>query len=257
MAARVQAESVQQVKSRAQEDAAKKLADLTRQRQDKAALATSSAKTDAPTAADAGAGAVRLDEDLFQQAQDEVRRAAAALGSAEKDLDKKRKDEAAANSSDVTTWFAKRPIHRDLDLILLVLFAGALGSFLHVAQSYSDYIGNRTLKKSWVWWYAMRPFIGAGLALVCYAASRGGVMAIASGSNVKASELNPFGVVAIAALVGMFSKAATSKLGDVFETLFKSDKSKETKDKLASNGSSQGQPATATGDTTPVAKTTT
>ncbi|HXC44248.1 MAG TPA: hypothetical protein VNY51_12100, partial [Candidatus Dormibacteraeota bacterium] len=106
-------------------------------------------------------------------------------------------------------------------------------------QSYSDYVGNRTLKRSWAWWYSLRPFIGAGLALVFYAAVRGGVLAITTGSNAKASELNPFGVVSVAAMVGMFSKAATTKLGEVFDTLFKSDK---PKDKDPVTGSQGGSP---------------
>jgi hypothetical protein len=122
------------------------------------------------------------------------------------------------------------PINRELDLLLLVLLAGCLGSFLHLAQSYSEFVGNRTLKSSWAWWYSLGPFIGAGLALVFYAAIRGGVMAVSTGSNAKASELNPFGLVSVAAMVGMFSKPATIKLGEVFDTLFKSDKAKESKD---------------------------
>jgi hypothetical protein len=112
-----------------------------------------------------------------------------------------------------------------------------------MAQSYSEYIGNRTLKSSWAWWYSLGPFIGAGLAVVFYAAMRGGFMAIATGSNAKASELNPFGLVAVAALAGMFSKAATIKLGELFDTLFKSDKAKESKDPVVGSSQSSNQPA--------------
>ena len=115
-----------------------------------------------------------------------------------------------------------------------------------MGQSFTDYVGNRTIKSQWAWWYYFRPFIGAGLALVFYAAMRGGFMAIATGSNAKASELNPFGLVAIAALVGMFSRAATMKLGEVFDTLFKSDKAKESKDKLDQSSQISAQPAGST-----------
>jgi hypothetical protein len=167
------------------------------------------------------------------QVADQVRqRAKDARDGASRDLESKQAIEATVNNPYVNTKLDAH-INRELDLLWLVLLAGSLGSFLHTAQSYSDYVGNRTLKISWTWWYAFRPFIGAGLALVFYAAVRGGFMAIATGSNAKASELNPFGVVSIAAMVGMFSKAATMKLGDVFDTLFKSDKAKESKDKLA------------------------
>lgn len=158
------------------------------------------------------------------------------------DLEKKRRIEETVNDPNVKTKLAGN-INRELDLIWLVLLAGSLGSFLHMAQSYSEYIGNRTIKSSWAWWYSLGPFIGAGLALVFYAAMRGGFMAIATGSNAKASELNPFGLVAVAALAGMFSKAATIKLGEVFDTLFKSDKAKESKDPVAGSSQTSNQAA--------------
>jgi hypothetical protein len=164
------------------------------------------------------------------------------VAEARADLAKKKKVEEEVNSTDVRTKLVPR-INRELDLLWLVLLAGALGSFLHTAQSYSDYIGNRTLKISWAWWYCLRPFIGAGLALVFYAAARGGVMAVASGSTAKAAELNPFGLVSVAAMVGMFSKAATTKLGEVFDTLFKSDKAGANKDPLVGSSQTPDQPA--------------
>jgi len=158
------------------------------------------------------------------------------IAEAREELKSTKKIEGEVNDTYVHTKLVVR-INRELDLLYLVLLAGTLGSFLHTAQSYSEYVGNRTLKSSWVWWYSFRPFIGAGLALVFYAAVRGGFMAIATGSSAKASELNPFGVVSVAAMVGMFSKAATVKLGEVFDTVFKTEKPKETKDPVA--GSSQ------------------
>src|SRR4029077_11161891 len=92
------------------------------------------------------------------------------------DLKRKKDVEEKVNETFVDTRLGR--INRELDLIWLVLLAGALGSFFHTAQSYSDYVGNRTLKSNWAWWYAFRPFIGAGLALVFYAAVRGGFMAM-------------------------------------------------------------------------------
>jgi len=160
---------------------------------------------------------------------------------ASKDLGLKEDIERKVNDTDVDTRLAGH-INRELDLLLLVLLAGSLGSFLHLAQSYSEFVGNRTLKSSWAWWYSLGPFIGAGLALVFYAAIRGGVMAVSTGSNAKASELNPFGLVSVAAMVGMFSKPATIKLGEVFDTLFKSEKAKESKDPVV-DSSQASQPA--------------
>jgi len=125
-----------------------------------------------------------------------------------------------------------RRISRENDILLLVLLAGALGGFLHAARSYTEFLGNEQLKRSWAWWYGMAPFTGAILALVFYAALRGGFLALNAGSNTKASDLNPYGIAAMAAVVGMFSKDATTKLGEMFKTLFNSEKAKEAKDSL-------------------------
>ncbi len=196
----------------------------------------------AGTKTDESAATLEAANAKLEAAKFVLQRAQASRESAVADLEKKRGDEETVNDPSVRTKLA-RHINRELDLLWLVLLAGALGSFLHTAQSYSDYVGNRTLKSNWAWWYAFRPFIGAGLALVFYAAVRGGFMAITTGTNVKASELNAFGVVSIAALVGMFSKAATTKLGEVFDTLFKSDKATESKDKLVPSSQTASQPA--------------
>jgi hypothetical protein len=109
-------------------------------------------------------------------------------------------------------------------LILLVLLAGAIGSYVHAASSFVDYLGNRTLISSWVWWYLLRPFIGMMLALIFYFVFRGGFITagVNQGGDAAASFINPFGVAAVAGLVGMFSKVAADKLNEVFQTLFKS-----------------------------------
>ena len=123
-------------------------------------------------------------------------------------------------------------ISREVDMILLVLLGGALGGFLHAARSFVEFRGNDRLKSSWTWWYCMAPFGGAILAFVFFAAVRGGLLAINAGSNTKVSDFNPYGVVAMAAIVGMFAKDATTKLGELFKSLFNTEKAKEAKDPL-------------------------
>ena len=88
--------------------------------------------------------------------------------------------------------------------------------------------------------------MGAALALIFYMAVRGGFLAVTAGSGTKGVELSPYGVTSIAALAGMFSKQATLKLGDVFETLFKSEKSKELKDQLDHKTQASASSGTAT-----------
>jgi hypothetical protein len=108
----------------------------------------------------------------------------------------------------------------EVHFLALVVVTGALGSYIHLATSFADYLGNRQFVKSWEWWYALRPFIGSALAVAVYFAARGGLISGGAG----AGDLSPYGVCALAGLSGMFSKQATDKLREVFENLFKTDK---------------------------------
>ncbi|HEY3027704.1 MAG TPA: IPT/TIG domain-containing protein [Pyrinomonadaceae bacterium] len=105
----------------------------------------------------------------------------------------------------------------EVRLLLLVLLAGALGSYIHAATSFVDYVGNRKLSGNWMWWYLLRPFVGMTLALLFYFVVRGGFISVTAGGE----DINPFGIAALAGLVGMFSKQATDKLNEVFKTLFR------------------------------------
>ena len=106
----------------------------------------------------------------------------------------------------------------DERLLMLVIVAGILGAFVHGATSLADYIGNNSFNKSWTWFYLLRPAIGMSLALVFYFVIRGGFLSTTGG----AQDINPYGIAALAGLVGMFSKQATDKLSEVFGTLFRS-----------------------------------
>ncbi|MFL6698403.1 MAG: hypothetical protein ACJ8GJ_14670 [Vitreoscilla sp.] len=104
----------------------------------------------------------------------------------------------------------------DVQLLMLVMVAGALGSFLHTATSFADFVGNEKLARSWLWWYLLKPFIGMGLAVIFYLVIRGGLLS----AGTEAGKVNIYGIAALAGLTGMFSKQATDKLGEVFTTLF-------------------------------------
>ncbi|MBM2821895.1 MAG: putative integral rane protein [Thermoleophilia bacterium] len=105
----------------------------------------------------------------------------------------------------------------DTALILLVVFASALGSYVHAATSFGDYVGNRELRRSWTWWYLLRFWVGIAIALLFYFALRGGFL-VADGSS---SDLNPYGIAALAGMTGLFSKQAADKLNEVFVTAFR------------------------------------
>jgi hypothetical protein len=195
----------------------------------------STAKPGSTATAATDAARQEASNSLLNQLKTEVDNAQGALDDATDKLKE-------ATSPTVDTRMVRR-INREIDLLCLVLLAGALGSFLHMAQSFSAFAGNRTLKSSWVWWYSFLPFVGAGLALVFYAALRGGLITMASSSTLKASDLNPYGLVAAAALAGMFSEAATTKLGEVFDTLFQTSKGEQHKDPLKPDSQNSSQPA--------------
>jgi hypothetical protein len=119
----------------------------------------------------------------------------------------------------------------DAALLVLVVITGAFGSYVHAATSFADYVGNRRLATSWMWWYLLRIFIGVALAVIFYLAIRGGFLA----AQADAASVNPYGIAALAGLVGMFSKHATDKLEELFTDLFRVEQGKgdaERKDKL-------------------------
>ena len=105
----------------------------------------------------------------------------------------------------------------DVALLLLVAVLAALGSYVHAATSFVDFAGNRKLVVSWIWWYPFRLFVGVALAEIFYFAIRAGFF----GTDTPTEFINPYGIAAVAGLVGLFSKQATDKLREVFETLFR------------------------------------
>jgi hypothetical protein len=122
----------------------------------------------------------------------------------------------------------------DQGLVILALVAGLLGSFMHAGQSLSAYVGNQQLRASWGLWYILRPPIGAVLGLLFYFILRAGLVPAATSTHSDA--ISPYGVVAFGALAGWFSKRATDKLAEVFETLFRTAKDGDYRNPLASDG---------------------
>jgi hypothetical protein len=112
--------------------------------------------------------------------------------------------------------FGWRPrVSREASLFVIVLCAGALGAVVHALRSLYWYVGNRSLRRSWLMMYLLLPLTGALLGLIVYLVLRGGLTSPAGGFT----EINPYGMTAIAALVGLFSRETAEKLRAVFETL--------------------------------------
>jgi hypothetical protein len=116
----------------------------------------------------------------------------------------------------------------DQRLFLIVVLSGAIGSFIHSATSFASYVGSREYVGSWTWWYLLRIPIGSLLAISFYCVFRGGFL----GAGADTVNVNPYGTAAMASLAGMFSKQAIDKLKEIFDNLFKTDKTDKRKDKM-------------------------
>ena len=178
-----------------------------------AAWADQERKAQAP--APANAAPTATNSVITSETRDRVRQ---GVLFAQQDLAKKRDIEDTVNLPYVLTKMGV--VNRELDLLWLVMLAGWLGACLEMSRSFSEDISNRMIKDGRAVWY-LRSFVGAILALVSYAAIRG-IMSLAGSSN-PTSELNPFRMAGVAALVGIYSRWAMSKLRKVFDILSKAD----------------------------------
>lgn len=122
------------------------------------------------------------------------------------------------------------------NLLILVLLAGALGSYVHIATSFAYHTGLDDFDPTWYWWYLLRLPIGAGLALIFTILFRGGLLGLeTTAQNSEPGE--PIATIGLAALVGLFSPQALDKLGDIFDVIFtpktreKAGKKKKKNDK--------------------------
>jgi hypothetical protein len=113
-------------------------------------------------------------------------------------------------TADLFGWSPR--LSRESALFVIVMTAGALGAVVHALRSLYWYVGNRTLRRSWLMMYMFLPFIGALFGLMVYLVLRGGLTSPTGGS----SDVNPYGVTAIAALVGLFSQETAEKLRAIF-----------------------------------------
>lgn len=114
------------------------------------------------------------------------------------------------------------------ELLLAVMLAGGIGSYIHGVNSFVTYVGNRSFVSSWAPWYLLRPFMGIAMSVIFYVVVRGGVLVMSGG----VSSVDPYAMMTVAALAGMFSKQASDKLAEVFDTLFRSRADDERGDKL-------------------------
>jgi hypothetical protein len=123
------------------------------------------------------------------------------------------------NTSESTPELHKdhRPIHLNTILLILVAIMGFLGNMIHVASSFTSYIGNGTFEPRWILWYFVKPFTAAGLAVIVYFVIRAGFL----GAGADPASINLYGILAMSALAGLFTDNAALKLKEVFDVIFK------------------------------------
>jgi hypothetical protein len=97
-------------------------------------------------------------------------------------------------------------------ILILVAAAGFLGNMVYVASSFATFVGAEKFKRSWILWYVVKPFTASGLAVFLY-------MALNSTTTTPPINLN--GILAAAALAGLFTDIATQKLKEIFTAAFK------------------------------------
>lgn len=124
----------------------------------------------------------------------------------------------------VTKW---GPLNWNVEqnMLLLMALLGATGAMGYVLRSFSRYVGERSLVWSWVPLYFLTPALAAIVSTATYIVLRGGLLGTPTGSTTGTQTLgNTWGFAAVAILVGLFAAQATSKLKEVFEALFTTQK---------------------------------
>jgi hypothetical protein len=101
-------------------------------------------------------------------------------------------------------------------LLLLVAAAGFLGNMIYISKSLTAFVGIGKFNRSWILWYVVKPFSASALAVIVYLAIND-----FPDSNAK---INLNLIVAMAALTGLFTDIAMSKLKDIFEVIIKPNK---------------------------------
>lgn len=114
------------------------------------------------------------------------------------------------------------------DVFWLIILIGALGASIHGLNSVSRFTGNDTFNDNWALWYWIRPVLGAALAFISYCFLRAGLFTIETTKDL-------YGVIAVAGLIGLFSKQALSKISDIADAIFTSNRDNELGDKLFEN----------------------
>jgi hypothetical protein len=131
----------------------------------------------------------------------------------------------------VTVLWTACQVTDEIRLLYLVALLGALGSLVYAIRSFVYHIGGGSFNEKWFAWYLLKPFTGAGMALIFYLIIRGGFFTL----DVSFDPGKPYGFAGLSVLVGMFVNQASEKLLLIANAIFKKP---DNKDKNNSNDNS-------------------
>ncbi len=114
----------------------------------------------------------------------------------------------------------------DVVLLLLVIIGGALGALAYAIRGFSRHHGLQDYDDSWNWWYVFKMPVGSILALGVYFILRGGLVSV----NTEASEINAYGVVGLAFIVGFATKEIAEWIHAIASRIFATDPIEEDED---------------------------
>ena len=118
--------------------------------------------------------------------------------------------------SEVNFLGIHRLVNPDVRLFIVVAIAGALGGLMHSTRSFAWYVGHSGLKWRWLPYYVSTLVVGAGLATIVYVVLRGGLFS----GKTATTDVNPYGFVAVGAIVGLFTEQALVMLRRVATDFF-------------------------------------
>ncbi|MBR0555175.1 hypothetical protein J5J10_05720 [Ciceribacter sp. L1K23] len=127
---------------------------------------------------------------------------------------------------DLWATFLLKSVAPDVGLLLIIAMAGALGGSLNASYKFAIHKGLGQFNDSWNWWYVMHPVFGMGLGLLVCLLFKGGLFAVGTAGD-KTAAVDPTGLAALSALVGMFARKGIAKLDELFDTLLKAPKVQE------------------------------
>jgi hypothetical protein len=93
--------------------------------------------------------------------------------------------------------------------LVLAAVGGVTGSVVHSASVFSARVGQRTFEASYLWWYLLRPFEAALLAVVFVAAMRSGLVALGTQGGDSATTVLIF---LAGGLAGLFTDRVLQQL---------------------------------------------